>query len=222
MKILLLEPDKELAENIKKYLCSTRQKFNIKIIHNEKDIFNDISFLFECSIFIFNLKDPTNTSVMRKIREYGNLSPILLILEKDVNPCIFKTIYYLSYEDVIAKEFKPEEIAFHVYKLCDIWNDDIFFLSKDAFFNYEKSIFCFQEEITHLGKKENALLKLLFIKNPCIVSHEEISHFVYEDEIVTEDCIRSLIRQVRTKIPIDIIDTVKGEGYKIINKTSIK
>lgn len=218
MKVLLLEPNKKLAKRIKDHLCSTRIKFDIKIIQDEKDIFKDVSFLLECSIFIFNLKDPKDTTIMNLIREYGSISPILLILEKNVDPCIFKTIYYLSYNDVIVKDFMPEEIAFHVYKICDIWNDDIFFLTKDTFFNFKKSIFCFQENVIHLGKKESLMLELLFIKGPCFVSFDEISHFVYADEVVTEESIRSLIRQIRSKLPVKLIETVKGEGYRILKR----
>ncbi len=216
MKVLLLEPDKKLAKRIAKYLCSTRLKFHIKIIHEEKDIYNHLSFLVEAAIFVLNLKDPKDTKIMDFIREENSQNaPILLILEKNVNPKLLKTIYYLSYDDVIVKNFIPEELAFHVYKLCDIWNENIFFLAKDTFFDFKNSIFCFQEKIIHLGKKEALMLKLLFIKSPSYVTFDQISYYVYQDEMTTQERVRSLIRELRKKIPIKLILTLKGEGYYI-------
>lgn len=216
MKMILLEPDLDLANNIKNYLNSTRIKFDIKIINNEEEFFDDTAYILECSIFILNLKDPRDISIKNFIRETGNDSPILLILEKDVSPCLFKTLYYLSYSGVIVKDFIPEEITFQIYKLCDLWLDEVFFITNDIYFNYKLSRFYYHDELIHLGKKEALLLKLLFIKSPCIATFDEINYYVYINEFVSQERIRSIVRELRKKIPVEnLIKTVKGEGYCI-------
>ncbi len=215
MKVLILEHDIALAQRIKEYLCSTRIRFDVKIISKEEDLSKDLAFLKACSIFVLNLKNPKDIKIKNFIRENISEAPILLILEKNINPSIFKELYYLSYDDVITKDFFPEEITFRIYKLCKIWNDDIFFISNEIYFNYKVRKFYYKEKEILLGKKESRLLKLLFMKAPSIVSFEDINYYVYIDNMISQEKVRSLVKEVRKKIIIDLIKTKKGEGYSI-------
>ncbi|MCD8477108.1 MAG: winged helix-turn-helix domain-containing protein [Sulfurospirillum sp.] len=115
------------------------------------------------------------------------------------------------------KDFLPEEITFSIYKLCDIWNDNNFFIAKDVYFNVQNAKFVYHDHDIFTGqKKRPSCLKHLFLKSPHIVSFNEIASYVYHDEIVSEERMRSLVRQLRSKIPFNLIETIKGEGYKII------
>lgn len=223
MKIFLCERDEILRNDIIDCLNRYRLKINIKSFEDENMIFEEEESLLLYSLFILNLKNPEDTRILKFIRDSGSTAPILLILERDVSPHIFKKIYYLSYNDVIRKDFYPQEIVFHIYKLCDIWNDDIFFVSKEIYFDYKNSIFIYNDLSIHLGKKEALMLKFLFVKTSYVISFDEIIYYVYDNEIVTEERIRSLIRQLRGKLPIKIIQTVKGEGYKLksLNKNTL-
>ncbi len=216
--MLILEHDINLANDIKKYLCSTRVKFNIKIIQNEKDFFKDLNFLLKCSIFVLNLKNPKDTIIRDFIKENVSQASILLILEKGVDRSIFRELYYLSYDSVIVKDFVPEEIAFYIYKLCDLWNNNIFLISDDIYFNYEIQKFYNKEKKIHLGKKESRLLKLLCMKAPSTVSFRDINYYVYIDDMINQEKVRSLVRELRKKIDVDLIKTKKGEGYVISEK----
>ena len=219
MKVFLLEPDRELANEIDIGLNSLRLKMKIKKVQFEEDLRQEAPLFSSYALFILNLKNPTNPCIMKFIRENGGDAPILLILESDVDTAILKTLYYLGYDDVIIKNFTPDEIAFRVYKLCDIWNNDNFFLNKDIYFDFKHCKFVNQEREIILGKKESLLLKFLSVKAPYCVSFAEISCYVYQDEVASEERIRSLVRQLRSKVPHELIETIKGEGYKIANCT---
>ncbi|MBS9782200.1 MAG: winged helix-turn-helix domain-containing protein [Arcobacter sp.] len=218
MKMLILEQDIDLANSIKEYLCSTRVRFDIKIIQNEEDFFEDLEFLLSCSIFVLNLKNPKDTKIRDFIKENVREAPILLVLEKDAHGSIFKELYYLSYDNVIVKDFLPEEIAFYIYKLCDLWNNNVFLISNDVYFNYKIQSFYNKEKTIHLGKKEAKLLKLLCIRSPGTVSFRDINYYVYIDDMINEEKVRSLVRELRKKISMDLIKTKKGEGYHISQK----
>lgn len=219
MKVFLLEPDGELADSMDVYLNSLRLKMKIKKVKNEEALFAEvISLLPTYALFILNLKNPVDPTIMHYLREHGVDVPILLIIEPTFDTKDFKTLYYLSYDDMIVKPFTPQEIAFRIYKLCDIWNDDTFFVTKDVYFDFKHAKFVNRDEEVILGRKEALLLKLLFMKSHHVVSSHEIEYYVYQDEAVSEERIRSLIRQLRAKLlPFHFIETVKGEGYKIID-----
>ena len=218
MKVLFLEPDRALADSIDIFMNQLRLKMHMKKIQSEEDIIQEGSSLLNYSLFILNLKNPTDPSILKFIRQTGNEAPILLILEKEVNPRMLQTLYYLSYDDLIVKDFTPEEIAFRIYKLCHIWNDDTFCLSKDVCFDFKNALFIHNEEKTFLGRKEALFLKYLLAKSPHVVSFEEIESYVYLNEVISQERVRSLVRQLRAKLlPFHLIETVKGEGYKIVN-----
>ena len=218
MKVLFLEPDRALADSIDIFMNQLRLKMDMKKIQVEEDVFKEGANLVTYSLFILNLKHPTDPSIMKFIRQSGNDAPILLILESDVDPTILKTLYYLSYDDVIIKDFSPDEIAFRIYKLCHIWNDDVFCLSKDVCFDFKNALFIHNEEKTFLGRKEALFLKYMLAKSPHVVSFEEIECYVYHNEVISQERVRSLVRQLRAKLlPFHLIETVKGEGYKIVN-----
>lgn len=220
VKVFLLEPDRELADKIDTYMNTLRLKMKIKKVQTEEELRQEASLFSTYSLFILNLKNPTNPCIMKFIRENGGDAPILLILEPLVNHDLLKALYYLSYDDMIVKDFVPEEIAFRIYKLCDIWNEDNFFLGKGIYFDFKHCKFVNNEHEVILGKKEALLLKFLSVKAPHCISFAEIACYVYEDEVASEERIRSLVRQLRAKIPHELIETVKGEGYKIAHLTT--
>lgn len=219
MKVFLLEPDSELADEIDIGLNTLRLKMKIKKVQFEEELRQEAPLFPSYALFILNLKNPTNPCIIKFIRENGGNAPILLILESNVDTTILKTLYYLTYDDVILKNFTLDEIAFRIYKLCDIWNNDNFFLGKDVYFDFKHCKFVNQEHEMILGRKESLLLKFLSVKAPHCVSFPEIACYVYEDEVASEERIRSLVRQLRSKIPHDLIETVKGEGYRIVNQS---
>jgi DNA-binding response OmpR family regulator len=185
-----------------------------------QETFDEKVSLLDYSLFILNLKEPTDAKILKFLRRKGCVAPVLLILEKGFNPALFKTLYYMSYNDFIIKDFAPQEIAFRIYKLCRIWNDDIFFLCKDVYFDFKHSLFFNHEEEISLGKKEALFLKYLLAKAPSAISFDDISSYVYLDEVVSQERIRSLVRQLRAKIPCELIETVKGVGYKMSEVSS--
>jgi len=215
MKIFFLDPDINLQHKIDTCLNQCRLKIDVKKTQNEHDIFDEEPFLEEYSLFILNLKNPADTKILDFIRTNGKLAPVLLILESTLSPQIFQTLSSFSYDDIIIKNFTVEEIVYRIYKLCHIWNDTIFYITHDICFDFKKRMFIFHQEHIALGKKEALLLKCLFLKSHGVTSCDEIISFVYQNEIVSQERIRALIKQLRDKLPYDLIKTLHGKGYQI-------
>jgi DNA-binding response OmpR family regulator len=215
MKIFFLEKNIGLKQKVISCLNACRFKFRIKSVENEDEIFTEKDSLESYCLFILNLRNPVDSKVIDYIRQCGGFAPILLILEADIDPKLLKTLYYLSYNDIIIKDFSPEEIIFRIYKLCNIWNDGIFCFGNEIYFDCEKNVLMRHDEQIFFGKKESLLLKYLCLKYPNLASYEEIIDYVYDNEVIAQDRIRSLIKQIRKKIPFNFIQTIKGEGFQI-------
>ncbi len=49
----------------------------------------------------------------------------------------------------------------------------------------------------------------------CYLTYKEIENFIWQDEYMSIDALRSLIRSLRKKLQRDFIENISGVGYKI-------
>lgn len=217
MKIFILDPDRALQNKIDICLNQCRLKIDVKKAQTEQELLDEETFLDDYSLFVLNLKNPTDSHIIDLIRNSGSLAPILLVLEADISPHIFHTLSSFAYNDVIMKNFFIEEIVYRIYKLCNIWNETTFYLGNDICFDCQQRVFSYKTDEVLLGKKETQLLKCLFLKLPSVVTCEEIIAFVYENEIVSYERIRALVKQLRDKLPCDLIRTLNKKGYQLVH-----
>ena len=157
MKIFVLESDKTLQNDIDTCLNNCRLKITIKKAYDKQELFDEAPHLEEYALFVLNLKNPADPRVLDFIRENGGYAPILLLLEPMEEPLMLKTLYYLGYNDVIIKPFYVEEMVFRIYKLCEIWNNDVFFLRNGMYFDCKQGMFITKDEPILLGRKESLL-----------------------------------------------------------------
>jgi DNA-binding response OmpR family regulator len=71
-----------------------------------------------------------------------------------------------------------------------------------------------ESEIIKLTKKEIALLELLLQHKHATVSIEQIEHSVWE-EPASSDAIRMVIAGIRKKLYPEVIENIKGVGYRL-------
>jgi len=221
MKICYLEPDLEYANRVITALNSTRTKFDILHIVSEELFSLHLDKIPNFQVIILNLKNDTDLKIKRLIRENGgNTTPVILLIEKDkITFELYKTLHYLdNNHELVVKDDLVLPLVHRIFKSCNIWNDDIFFLTKEIYFDFKLSLFVYNDEEIHLGPKESLLLKLLLVKSPHHATCEEIMHFVYEDDFVKNEKIRALVKILRQKIPMNLIQTKKYFGYKISKK----
>ena len=80
-----------------------------------------------------------------------------------------------------------------------------------------KTLFCEERAVT-LTKRESKLFELLVEKAGAPCSDDEIFFYVWGDEfnkVITNSSIRTLVKNLRKKIPHNLIKNQYGVGYKI-------
>ena len=88
-------------------------------------------------------------------------------------------------------------------------------LSKNFYFDNTTSLFYLDEKVLELNKKELLFLKLLILNKNRVVSYEEIEQFVWEDEYMSLNSLRTTIGFLRKKIPFNCIKNISNMGYKL-------
>jgi len=73
-------------------------------------------------------------------------------------------------------------------------------------------------EAVMLSKKENDLLFFLASRPEKVFSRDDIAHAIYSDPSATSsNTIDVMIKNIRKKLPVDPIETIKGRGYAFKN-----
>lgn len=82
-------------------------------------------------------------------------------------------------------------------------------------YDWNKKILFHENELISLTKKEILFLELLFGNINTITTYCELQKEVWEDSIMTDNALRSLVRNLRKKLPKDFVINLSGMGYKI-------
>ncbi|KAB7884223.1 response regulator [Poseidonibacter ostreae] len=93
--------------------------------------------------------------------------------------------------------------------------DEKVVLSKDFYYSNTTSLFYKDEKVLELNKKELLFLKLLVLNKDKVVSYQEIEQYVWEDEYMSLNSLRTTIGFLRKKIPFNCIKNISNMGYKL-------
>lgn len=93
----------------------------------------------------------------------------------------------------------------------------VYNIGTSLIFDEGNSIIKDSENEYPLTKKETSFLKLLLTKKR-IITYSEIENFIWDDEhIMTQNALRLFIKNLRKKLPVNILKNVQGIGYQLLN-----
>jgi len=88
-------------------------------------------------------------------------------------------------------------------------------LDENFYFDNKTSLFYLDDKVIDMTKKELLFLKLLVLNQNRVVSYEEIERFVWGDEYMSLNSLRTTIGFLRKKIPFNCIKNISNMGYKL-------
>jgi DNA-binding response OmpR family regulator len=219
------------------------EKLTVLYVENDK-IFLDkyIPFLEEhCSrLYVANnSKDAYNLYVEKRpniiIMDLFVARLNGIILAKEVRDIEYKTylialtaharremlleIVDLHFSSYLIKSFDRSELLKALLKISkQLESNKIIYLKENCYWSSISKKLFYENEHVILTKKEQKLFELLLERNGKACSEDEIFFYVWENEFdrtVTNESIRTLVKNLRKKIPKDIIENQYGVGYKI-------
>jgi len=214
MKILILEDDKKLCELVVTYLSAEL------LVDYTHDI-DDFKAYIEHSIYDAVLLD-------RNINDDDvGLSLIKMIKEKNPKTVVIVISAYgsvsdkidglnLGADDYMDKPFDNEELLARIYAQVrrQIKTKSLDF--GELSFDLHAQAIKYQNKSIELTKKESELLFYLLKNLNKVVSGDELIHAIYlHPEEISSSTIRVTIGNIRKKLPLDIISTIKTRGYII-------
>ena len=209
MRILLLEDNKKLNETITKRL--KMKNYNVASFTDGAEAYEKITEGFSCFILDINVPNIDGINILRKIREFYEIVPVIII-SASVELDVIKQSYDFGCNDYLKKPFFIDELEIKIEKLCQIKDDKIYF-DIDSYFDFISSTIISNNKEIRLTKNEKLLMNLFLSKKNQVITYETIENYVWEGNYVSLESIRSLIRRLRKILDKDFIQIVIDTGY---------
>jgi len=173
------------------------------------------------SILLLDITMPglNGLEVIKKIREVDETTPVIVLSAHSHKEYLFEAIK-LNLVDYLIKpinrnEFKEViENSFERLKNGSLDQDDRVVITNKCYWDSRSRILFFKDKIVDLTKNERILFELLLNKKNQIVKPVEISSYVWNlENNINDASIRNLVKRLRKKLPVDIIDSIYGSGY---------
>ncbi len=168
-------------------------------------------------LIITDIKMPkmTGLELVKKIRETNpKVRVIITSAHTDLDYLLDATELHLV--KYIVKPITEEKLTTALTAFIDSYeNSTVFNLVPSWIYDESKALVKGPEEEFLLTKKENTFLMMLIVKGR-IISYEEIENILWEDtSIMTQNALRLFIKNLRKKLPKDILKNVQGTGYRL-------
>jgi DNA-binding response OmpR family regulator len=213
VKILLLEDDTLIAEQIRDYF----ELFDHKVIcydNGQTLIDNANPAAYDVMLLDINTPGMNGLDVLRELRAYSVTTPAIFITAmSDLEH--LKEAYATGGNDYVRKPFDIEELEIRIRHLVAQKNSDRISITEHYAYDMHQEKLFYKGTEVHLNPKERALIYLL-LKHPNeIVSKESIQTYLWEDQPINENTLRTTIKKLRDKLDENFIVSHRGAGYTI-------
>jgi len=216
MKVLLLEDEKMLQSAIAEYLneigyivdvCEDGLEAYEKVFHSTYDLL----------ILDINTPSMDGLTLLEKLQEGKIFIPTIFISAITEIEQISKA-YELGCYDYLKKPFHLKELSLHIEKLLSmakIESKSLVKISKMYVYDLEKKRLFFNDQEQILTPKQAQIIHLFSSNINKIVDFDMLRYYVWEDTHVDNATIRAEIHRVKQVLKEDLIESLKGIGYKV-------
>ena len=215
MKILIVEDDRMIREGVVEFL----REFKYEMVEAGDGIEALKKFNHEINLVILDIKLPSMSGleVLRKIREKSRVPVLMMTAFSDEESQI------MAFSN-LADGFMEKPFSLPVLKarvealLKKTLGEDL------REFNYQETKIDFVSfraeiagQVVEVKPKELEILKYLFLNEGRVLKREQIIENVWKEseEIPFDRVIDVYIKELRKKLKLDCIYTVRGVGYKL-------
>ena len=216
IKILYVEDDEIARENGVEYL----ENF-FETIYEASDAIIALQ-LYEKhkpDIIITDIQMPklNGLEFVKRIRQKDKKTQIIVITAFCDKEYLLKAIelQLVKYLVKPVREKEFEEALFLCVNSLKEDSSNIVSLDENSYFDTFNKNLVINDEVIKLRAKEILFLELLIKNKNRYVTYEEIENFVWFDSVMSKDALKTLVKNIKSKIPKDKILNLTNSGYKI-------
>jgi len=208
----------DFATKERKEYLSIFQKYLKEVYVADENLFQYYS-RYKPDIIVIDLLVKNSLRFIRKVREIDE-NVIIMALTRDSSVKTLMDIVELSFSSYLLKPISEKELKNELIKISkDINDKDKIMLPHFCQWDIKSKTLFHKDEVISLTRRESKLFELLIQKQGKFCSDDEILYYVWSDDFdssVSKSSIRTLIKNLRKKLPKGLIENQYGVGYKLV------
>ncbi len=216
LRILYAEDEYGIRKNILKTL-----RYYTKEVYEATNGKEALEIYFEKKpdIILSDIHMPIMDGIefIKEVRKVDKTTPVVMITAHTEKKYLLEAVE-LHMEKYMIKPINTKMLFETLGKCIDSLNiEEIIKLESDQDFTYNFGTkkLKYKEEIIILNKKELRLIELLIRNQNRVVPYQEIQDKIWQDQVMTDSALRTVVLHLRKKLPKNIINNLSGIGYKI-------
>ncbi len=219
MRVLLLEDELMLQSAIAEYLESCG--YSVEVYEDGNEAFEHIKpHRYDLFIFDINVPSIDGLNLLQKLQNDKIFVPTIFISAITQIEQITKA-YELGCFDYLKKPFHLQELTLHIDRLMkrgDLCSKNHVRISNMYTYEISKKRVYFDGTEQTLTNRQNEIMHLLVSNIDKIVDFDMLRYCVWDRDEIDNATIRAEMHRVRISLKEDIIDGIKGVGYRIKSK----
>ncbi len=153
--------------------------------------------------------------MIKSIRETDVITPIILLTAHNSEKYLMKLIN-LQIQHFILKPVNSENLLEGLEKALQGRYNGKVRLDENSFLDIDNSILKINEEKITLSARETKFLTLLSQNR--VIHYSEIERELWSKKVMSLDALKSFVRDLRKKLPYEMIENIPQVGYKSLHK----
>lgn len=212
MRILCVENEqgiREMAVQTLRYYfkevyeaCHGEEGYALYLEHQPEFILCDIQMPKMDGIALVKAirKDDLTTKIIM-LTAYSNEEYLMELINLSIDHFILKPLNLKKLNEALLKTLGNQLV-------------DVLILTPELILNIHKRALVFRNESPIiLRKREQEFLEMLYRNKKAITTYEQIEAYLWQDREMTEHALKSFIKELRSKIPVNIIKNIPQAGY---------
>ena len=206
----------EDEDGIREFIVNTL-KYYFKEVYEAKNGLEafEIYEEYKPKIILTDIEMPKMDGIelVKKIRK-NDLSTMIIMLTAYSNEEYLMNLINLNVDHFILKPLNSKKLNDALSKYIEKNFTEQLVLHYDLKLDLSKRELIYKDnEIIPLRKREQDFLHLLYKNKHCITTYEQIEIELWQDKFMTTHALKSFIKEIRHKLPINIIKNISQAGY---------
>lgn len=151
--------------------------------------------------FVKKIRKEDSKTTIFMLTAYCNEEYLMDLINLNVNHFILKPLNLKKLNEALLKYINKSG---EVIELCE-----------NMYLDLQKRQISYNEEKVVLRKREKKFLELLYEKKGSILTYSQIEDELWIEKEMTSYALKSFIKDLRYKLPINVIKNVPQEGYTL-------
>jgi len=211
--VLCIEHDSSIKTTIIKTL---KEYFNNVYEAHDYESAYEIYVDYKPHIILSDVQVMRNTSLkmIEKIRK-NDSSTLIIVTNADYDKNFLTGLINLQINHYMFKAADPQNLLLSIKKAFGNKLYENINFTPELYFDMKKRELIYKDDIVSLRKRDKDFLLLLQKNKNFTTTYSQIEEELWADKEMSKNALKTFINEFRHKLPINLIDNIQQEGYKL-------